>query len=272
LEVSALKKLYFILLPLMILACLTACSPGPAAAPTVSPAAPEVSPTVPDVTELQPPEVTDNTPVEEDFPEPPSIVMLEQAYSDTQVIEVPQLVSKKTSAALDEINRRILEFAGDYEQYLNASDSTEWLELKCYPVLNEKYIQLVMTRIVYPNYGTYGEIFSICYDYQEDKELTLAEIIRDNDLDLVNPENKLLNVLPEGIAPESFSPDAAVESQEGDMFFYTVYLRGPDEDTRKDLYIRYPDGSYDLYNFDKLYFGLSEGELVPMTPPLYWEQ
>jgi hypothetical protein len=136
-------------------------------------------------------------------------------------------------------------------------------------------MQIILTRIDYPNYGTYGDIVAFCYDYQEDKELTLADMIEMDSLDLQNPENKLLGIIPEGHELKQFEPAAGAVSQLGNIYFYNVFS-GPADmaegEELKSLYIRYPDGSYEEYNDDKLTFGPVEVILVPLQPPLYWER
>jgi hypothetical protein len=266
------KRLHPLLFILSALIVLAACGGNqtPPAATTPANASSEAS---------LPPENTENQSGEDEdaLADPPRIEMLAQAYSENidQIIEVPQLISEKPSDALDSINQRILEFAANYEQFLNSPSESEWMQLKCYPLLDEKYATIILTRAAYPNYGTYGDIVSFCYDYQEDKEFTFADMIQADGIDMVNPESKLLALIPEGFELKQFEPVAGAPSQMGPLYFYNAFIGLPvteEGDIRKALYLRYPDGSYEEYDNERLALGVLEPNLVTKTPPLFWEK
>lgn len=208
---------------------------------------------------------------------PPALVMAAQIYEGDSVIEVPQFENSRQSGVLDSLNARMLEFAGDYERYAESGGSDGgWLELKCYPLLDEKYAQIVLTRAVYPSYGDYGEIAGFCYDWQTDAEVTLEEMAAANGMDLSSPDRQLTDALPKGEFEAEFDrlePAASVISQLGNVDFFSVYFKPPEanEDPRRDLYVRYPDGSYEFCGGDVLPFGPLEVNLLRgMDPPLYY--
>jgi hypothetical protein len=199
--------------------------------------------------------------------------MAAQIYEGDSVIEVPRFANPRQSGVLDSLNARMLEFAGDYERYAESGESDGgWLELKCYPLLDEKYAQIVLTRAVYPSYGDYGEIASFCYDWQTDAVVNVT-----NDMDLSSPDRQLTDALPKGefeAELDRFEPAASVISQLGNIYFFSVYFKPPEanEDPRRDLYVRYPDGSYEFCGGDVLPFGPLEVNLLrDMDPPLYYD-
>ena len=269
------KKIFnplFLIIAILLGAAACNAASAPAAEATVSaePSPSAQSPVTSDTKSVQPTE-------EDGLPEPPKMEMIVQSYSENgdRIIEVPQLVLAKSSTALQGINERILEFAGDYERFLSGEEDVEWIQLKCYPLFDEKYFTIVMTRVVFPNYATYGDIASFCYDYQEDKEFTLADMIEMDGIDMVTPENKLLGVIPEGFEIKLFEPAAGVLSQMGNTYFYNVFVGLPDAEEGeigKALYSRFPDGSFEEYDNIKLAFGPAEVGLLSSTPPLFWEK
>ncbi|MDR1798214.1 MAG: hypothetical protein LBR44_12420 [Clostridiales Family XIII bacterium] len=208
---------------------------------------------------------------------PPGITMFAQEYGGDGAIEVPLLEPAEGQEATDtltEVNEAILAFAGDYEQYMaeEPGDGT-WLELKCYPFRNEKYVQIVLTRAVYPAYATQGNIFSVCYDYQLDQIYTIDEAVEAEGLDFTTPEAGLTDVLDDAekeLGVASVSPAAFVLSQTGNAFFYKVAFNPAEqgEPQLEQIFARFADGSYDPYDGETLPLGNVGAELVPMDPPL----
>ncbi|MDR1136282.1 MAG: hypothetical protein LBL49_08920 [Clostridiales Family XIII bacterium] len=204
------------------------------------------------------------------------LVMATQLYVGDSIIEVPQFAAGESSEVLDSVNAKILEFAGDYERFTETgADGEEWLELKCYPFLDDKYIQVVLTRAVYPNYGTYGKIASFCYDYQEDKEYRLEDLADIDGEAISNKEGALIAALGEK-EPESkidgFELSAFTFSHMGNIYFYSVHFEPPEigDPPENVLYVCNTDGSYEMYNNKILHFGTGENELLNMEPPLYY--
>lgn len=91
------------------------------------------------------------------------------------VIEIPYFASYNYDEPEAEVlNQRISE---ELSESYNASweDTENWLEIKSYLYSNEKYLQAVSTIIQYPNYGTYGDVYSYNYDITNQKAMTLED-------------------------------------------------------------------------------------------------
>jgi hypothetical protein len=207
---------------------------------------------------------------------PPELLMSVQIYKGDSIIEIPQFISQEPSDTLEAINRRILEFAGDYDRFVGTGyDGDEWIELKCYPFIDDRYIQAVLTRVVYPNYGTYGEVESFCYDYVTGEELTLADAATAEGADASIPDDALKAAVSAGepaLTPESFELRAAVVSELGNVYFYNIVFEPVEGDNTKlhALYARLADGSYMAYDNDVLPFGTLGSELQALDPPLHY--
>ncbi|MDR2750372.1 MAG: hypothetical protein LBC41_06920 [Clostridiales bacterium] len=204
----------------------------------------------------------------------PTIAMIQQYYLNGNVIEVPKIMV--TAPVPDLLNKKILDFAGSYQAYLNTYPSDQnKLELKLYPIQSQGVISLVMTRLAVPDNATQGEIGSVNFDYTKNIEITLADAVKESGLDLVSAESKLLNVLPGGIANhqmDSFRPAAFAKTSLGNIFFYQVTFK-PDATgaIKRSIYIRFPDGSYEAYDKTELWLYPVRNELKYMDPPLFFE-
>jgi hypothetical protein len=214
------------------------------------------------------------TPDDGGIPVPPEVRMIAQFYEGDDIIEVPEFVG--TSEVIQSLNEQILSFAGDYEAFL--TEDVESIELKCYPIFDEKYVQIIMTRALYPSYGTYGEIASFIYDYQEDVQLTandasLAEGLEftyDLPMGYGQLETKLENVFAPADAArlERVELVGCAASQEGTLYFCDVTLAETgDSDSRRVLVTRFPDGSYEVN--DNGVPSLDLAQLLPFDPPLW---
>lgn len=122
------------------------------------------------------------------IPVPPSIEMLVQTYQGPALVEIPKVVTAQPSATADIINQQIQGFAQGYEELLQ--DSTQAGEIKTYPFLDDQYLQIVMTRVTYPIYGTYGKLVSFCYDWKADRLMTLQTIMEQHGLTKENLKEK----------------------------------------------------------------------------------
>jgi hypothetical protein len=202
---------------------------------------------------------------------PPVIGMILQNYSNGNVIEVPKIMSN--AAVPEQLNAKILGFAGDYASYLDSASNH--LELKLYPFQTARHISLLMTRIALPDEVTQGEVFSVVYDFQTGREVTLNDAIKESDLDLVNAENKLLNALPGGISGNSmdtFKPVAFIKTTQGNVFFYQVIFKADSEGLiKKAIYTRFFDGSYEPYDRKELYLNPVRNDFLFIDPPLFFE-
>ena len=80
----------------------------------------------------------------------------------------------------------------------NNPDWYDWIEIKSYPFTSDDYVQIVMTSVIYPTYGTDGDISSYNFSKKENRWITLDdamddygltnEIITQNVKELYEPE------------------------------------------------------------------------------------
>ncbi|MDR0852376.1 MAG: DUF3298 and DUF4163 domain-containing protein [Clostridiales Family XIII bacterium] len=206
-----------------------------------------------------------------------TITMLEQInLGDTiidgniingNIIEVPQLVTSKPSAAADAINEKILDFAGDYKSYMMPSgpDDFSWIELICYPFIGERYAQIVMTRNEYPTYGTDGDLATFTYDMQSDTEVTLQEASKKDDLDAFAVEF-IEDETTEEATVEEITPVGFLLDEDGGAtrYFFEAYIGHKDSEGWKSCYTRMPDGRF------LQFLGFTIDELMEMDSPLYY--
>lgn len=97
---------------------------------------------------------------------------------DETIHEELNFASIQYNDAMYDLNRRISEDIYNVTQcvYQDASqDEVAWEEVKSYPFDGDKYMQIVTTAIVYPNYGTDGYVFSYNYDKVNKKAIKLED-------------------------------------------------------------------------------------------------
>lgn len=110
-----------------------------------------------------------------------SIVMEEQTYEGDNIVEVPAFAPAEGNSALTKLNGQMAALAADAGDYLGAS-SAGWMELRAYPFTSDAYLQVVMTRNHYPNYGSAGEISSFVYNRATGEAVSLATALSQHDL------------------------------------------------------------------------------------------
>jgi hypothetical protein len=202
----------------------------------------------------------------------PEVAVLDQ-YSDSlgNDITVPKLVAEKSSAVVDSINKAIVDFAtdakiGNYKTYTAGLGGTNYMELKCYALEYGDYINIVLTKQVFPTYGTYGAVTSFVYDFKDDTQKQLQDAIKADDLDLTDPETKLLKVSEQSLTIDTFKPVAFITTQPGNIYFYEVHYKPVSGDNGLyALYARYPDGSYEPYDGKSLPLDPVKDELITLS-------
>jgi hypothetical protein len=204
----------------------------------------------------------------------PSVALIQQTYANGNIIEVPKIMLQ--APVPDLLNKKILDFAGNYQSYLNSypSDPNK-LELKLYPIEAKGVLSLVMTRLAIPDQATQGEIGSVNYDYAKGIEISLADAVKEAGLNLVTAESKLLDALPGGIANhqmDSFRPAAFARTYEGDVFFFQVTFK-PDSAgvIKRAIYTRFTDGRYEAYDNVELWLYPVRNDFRYLDPPLFFE-
>ncbi|MDL2234487.1 hypothetical protein LJC63_13055 [Ruminococcaceae bacterium OttesenSCG-928-L11] len=100
-------------------------------------------------------------------PRSTGIAMLVQSYEHGDIIEIPQ-IEAAGSQAVERINQSIMEFAADYSEYLGGHPDDYHCEIKTWPFVDDQYVQIVMTSLYFPTYGTDGEVAGFVYDIRQD--------------------------------------------------------------------------------------------------------
>lgn len=100
-----------------------------------------------------------------------------QEYVGENIYEIPRFDGESEEAV--RLNLSIYEqmtpyFTG-WESVKN--DEVYWYEVRSYPVCGQRYKQVVVTAIEYPNYGTDGDVFAFCYDSKKNRQLTLEDAL-----------------------------------------------------------------------------------------------
>jgi hypothetical protein len=107
----------------------------------------------------------------------PEIEMTHQIYDNDFIIEIAQIINTADSSAIDVINKEIMDFSADALKAYDEYDGVYWYELKTYPFTDRDYVQIVMTGIEYPTYGTDGQVRSFNYCPITDEVYTLEDAV-----------------------------------------------------------------------------------------------
>lgn len=105
------------------------------------------------------------------------VAMAQQEYIGSNIFEIPRFVGEGED--VDMLNARLSEWASPWIAGWDSvrNDDVYWYEVKSYPLCGERYRQVAVTAIEYPNYGTDGDVFSLCYDSEEHKLLSLDDAL-----------------------------------------------------------------------------------------------
>jgi hypothetical protein len=161
---------------------------------------------------------------------------------------------------------------------MNSDHGYNWIEIKSYPFTSDDYIQVVITNVVYPNYGTDGDLFSINYD--KNTNMFVTTMVAMDQLGMT--EDQLLNKVGEIYEPEN--SDIAIQDVELTGFLYVegpstplikllleITVINPDGDTWKSFYSYLPE--YDelikLTNTECLF---DPYDMDQMDPPLNYQK
>lgn len=108
------------------------------------------------------------------------IGFITQEYIDDNIAEIPYIeYDGAKNKEIDAINRSLNQGIRQvYDEFMeNVEPDRDWIEIKSYPFTTERYLQVVVTHIIYPNYGTDGEMFSINYDMDENAWITTEDAL-----------------------------------------------------------------------------------------------
>lgn len=171
------------------------------------------------------------------------------------------------------------DFMNDRE---NAGDDWyEWIEIKSYPFTSDDYLQIVTTSVIYPTYGTDGDMTSYNFSKKENRYILLEDVMADWGF----TEEIITQNVKELYVPESPSSYIKEVTPVGFLFRYatdpyTIFLlevtvSNPDAGEWKCFYAYEP--SVLMRQFDEFYKLNSKRLFDPhdmdqMEPPLYYGQ
>lgn len=99
-------------------------------------------------------------------PENPRIGFMTQEYIGDNIAEIPYIeYDGETNPEIESINRSLNQGIQQvYDGFMETADEDAWIEIKSYPFTSERFLQAVVTHVVYPTYGTDGDMLSVNYD------------------------------------------------------------------------------------------------------------
>jgi hypothetical protein len=148
----------------------------------------------------------------------PWITFITQEYEGDNIAEIPCIEYPwERDAEIDAINRSLNQgIQRVYEDFKASSEEPYWMEIRSYPFTSSDYLQVVVTSIEYPNYGTDGDLFSINYDKNQGKWLTVDDALK---MEKINSGTLMHNV------GELFEPEVPTQSL-GEVKIAGFLLRG----------------------------------------------
>ncbi|MDR1541201.1 MAG: copper amine oxidase N-terminal domain-containing protein [Clostridiales bacterium] len=209
----------------------------------------------------------------------PSIKFITQEYKGDNIAEIPYIEYPwERDDEIDAINRSLNQgIQRVYEDFIANSEDPYWMEIKSYPFTSADYLQVVVTSIEYPSYGTDGDLFSINYDKEEGRWLTVDDALK---MESITSDALMHNV------GRLFKPEAPTQSI-GEVKIAGFLLRG----AQSGYYVEFlleitvdnsaaePWKSYFSYTpqLDKLYRMNSDCLFDPsepdqMDPPLSYQK
>lgn len=215
------------------------------------------------------------------------ITMMLQEYIGDNIAEIPMLQYDGTSPALKEfggknpeiemINNEIkYGILQTYNEFMDEGSDVYWMEIKTYPFTSDRYLQTVMTSIVYPNYGTDGTMWSYNFDKVENRRVSLEEvmaklkltksIITENVINLYSPESKSISISK--VEPVGFLISDGFEGQ-----VTQILLEVTVDNTEADSWIcfySYTPELEELKSLDGRYL-FDPWSMDQMQPPLYYQ-
>ncbi|MDR1559436.1 MAG: copper amine oxidase N-terminal domain-containing protein [Clostridiales bacterium] len=116
----------------------------------------------------------------------PRIGFITQEYAGDNIAEIPYIeYAEERNSEIDAINRSLNQgIQQQYEEFMSSADDVYWMEIKSYPFsADSQYLQVVVTSVEYPTYGTDGDLFSINYDKEAGKWLTIDDALKLENMD-----------------------------------------------------------------------------------------
>ena len=102
-----------------------------------------------------------------------AITMQLQDYTDDNIGEFPMITGVENDA-VEQINQAIAQKMEAYQAHLEENDGSS-MECRAYPITTDRYLNIVMTEITYPSYGTQGAVYSYNYDMETEAVVSVEE-------------------------------------------------------------------------------------------------
>jgi hypothetical protein len=146
-----------------------------------------------------------------------------QEYKGDSIAEIPYFnYDGSKNPTIDSMNSLVVHGIGKtYDDFINSDHGYNWIEIKSYPFTSDDYIQVVVTHIVYPTYGTDGNLFSINYDKNTNSFITTS-VAMDQ---LGMTQDQLLHNVG-----DLFKPDSSRESIQDVKLAGFLYVKGKSEE------------------------------------------
>ena len=228
---------------------------------------------------------TQQEPEEEEEEEPqqlvPQIKMLVQEYGGGEdrydgIVEIPVFSIGGSQADLEDFNRVMQEMADEYAQFKESTDFQQgyrWAEIKSYPRTDGQYVQVALTKNYYPTYGTMGEVYSCCFDLEEQRVLMLQDfydrfgVTQEGLADLFR---QTVGEPYEGDILVEFRPCAFLLLDDGGELYCRAFYENQESGNRDELYCYSTvTSTFQLLDGTRL---TDASQLDEMSPPLSYGQ
>jgi len=215
-----------------------------------------------------------------------SIGMVTQEYIGDNIAEIPMITYDGSQSAFDEFNHKNpgiepinMEIKNTFAQEYNDfdTDGDAWIEIKTYPFVDSKYVQIVITKNVFPNYATDGEVVSFNFDKDKNAAVTLEEIMKVQGLTLEKIESNVKELYKEAGDMGEITEVAVNGFMIMDEGLYTEYLlevdiEHPDSDPEHRICLYSDNNGGGLVFYDGYYLFDPVTTSPLMDPPLKCQQ
>jgi hypothetical protein len=151
------------------------------------------------------------------------------------------------------------------------------IQIKCYPLVNNRYLSIILTKATYPSDPDNTQITSYVYDYVNKKEYKLSTAISDDGIDFSTSEDGLDDIVEYANAETDMDKFEVIgffpyEEDEDNVYFIKVtYKKNTQNKVYTDWVTRFHDGTYELYDWDELYLEPYSSLFIETSPKLFWE-
>ena len=202
------------------------------------------------------------------------VTMAQQEYVGSNVFEIPRFEGEGEDAAM--LNAQLDQWASPWLSGWESvrNDDVYWYEVKSYPLCGERYKQVAITAIEYPNYGTDGDVFSLCYDAEEHKLLSLDDALALAGVSRETVEQRvgllMIDYLSEGDLVIDISFPAFVFAGNELCVVARAFIENDLADEHDELYVyNTAQDALSDYTGDRL---LPTGLCDRLDPPLHYER